>query len=56
MTRYDGTYDVIIDVIIVRQSADDTTPQSAVEEILDSPEKLRDLDLDAFAVELERQV
>lgn len=30
-------------------------PAGALEEILESPEKLKDLDLDAFAVELEKQ-
>ncbi|OQR71125.1 transcription elongation factor SPT6 [Tropilaelaps mercedesae] len=30
-------------------------PAEALEEILDNPDKLKDLDLDAFAVELERQ-
>ncbi|XP_023035095.2 transcription elongation factor SPT6-like [Drosophila willistoni] len=32
-----------------------TNPAGALEEILESPERLKDLDLDAFAVELERQ-
>lgn len=31
------------------------TPAGALEEILDAPERLKDLDLDAFAEELERQ-
>lgn len=30
-------------------------PAEALEEILDNPDKLKDLDLDAFAIELERQ-
>ncbi|XP_055297233.1 transcription elongation factor SPT6 isoform X2 [Sitodiplosis mosellana] len=34
---------------------DETNPAGALEEILESPERLKDLDLDAFAVELERQ-
>lgn len=34
---------------------EDANPAGALEEILESPERLRDLDLDAFAVELERQ-
>ena len=38
------------------QMGDDTNPNSVIEEIMESPEKLRDLDLDAFAEELERQV
>lgn len=34
---------------------DEANPAGALEEILESPERLKDLDLDAFAVELERQ-
>ncbi|KAJ1520204.1 hypothetical protein ONE63_004415 [Megalurothrips usitatus] len=34
---------------------EDANPAGALEEILDSPERLKDLDLDAFAEELERQ-
>lgn len=34
---------------------EDANPAGALEEILEAPERLRDLDLDAFAVELERQ-
>ena len=34
---------------------EDSNPSSAVEEILDQPERLKDLDLDAFAEELARQ-
>ena len=34
---------------------DGDNPSFAVEEILKNPDKLRDLDLDAFAEELERQ-
>ena len=34
---------------------EDANPAGAVEEILETPERLKDLDLDAFAVELERQ-
>jgi transcriptional accessory protein Tex/SPT6 len=35
---------------------EDANPAGALEEILEKPEKLKDLDLDAFAEELERQV
>ena len=35
---------------------DSNVKQRALEEIMEDPEKLRDLDLDAFAIELERQV
>ena len=38
------------------QTCDETNPSSAVEEVLDAPDKLKDLDLDAFAEELERQM
>lgn len=34
---------------------EETNPAGALEEILETPERLKDLDLDAFAVELERQ-
>lgn len=34
---------------------EDANPAGALEEILDAPERLKDLDLDAFAEELERQ-
>ncbi|RZF40546.1 hypothetical protein LSTR_LSTR000425 [Laodelphax striatellus] len=34
---------------------DDANPAGALEEILEAPERLKDLDLDAFAEELERQ-
>jgi len=35
---------------------EDTNPATALEEILLAPERLKDLDLDAFAKELARQV
>ena len=35
---------------------DASIKQRAIEETMEDPEKLRDLDLDAFAIELERQV
>lgn len=35
---------------------EDANPAGALEEILEAPERLKDLDLDAFAEELERQV
>jgi transcription elongation factor SPT6 len=37
------------------EDEEDANPAGALEEILESPERLKDLDLDAFAVELERQ-
>lgn len=38
------------------EDEDTNNPASALEEILESPDRLKDLDLDAFAEELERQV
>ena len=38
-----------------KQIGDENNPSGAVEEILSQPDKLSDLDLDAFAEELERQ-
>lgn len=35
---------------------EETNPAGALEEILETPDKLKDLDLDAFAEELESQV
>ena len=35
---------------------DEGHPSAAVDEIVEGPERLKDLDLDAFAEELERQV
>jgi len=40
---------------ILFQTGDESNPSAAVEDILVTPEKLGDLDLDAFAEELERQ-
>ena len=47
-------YDVVYGV--TSQTGDESHPSAAVEDILLTPDKLRDLDLDAFAEELERQV
>lgn len=38
------------------EDEESNNPASALEEILESPDRLKDLDLDAFAEELERQV
>ena len=45
-----------VDALEYDYSAEDANPAGALEEILENPERLRDLDLDAFADELERQV
>ncbi len=42
-----------VDALEIDDTAD---PTSALEEILEAPERLKDLDLDAFAEELQRQV
>ena len=53
---YDWARKMAVDALEYDENADDNNPSSAINEILISPERLRDLDLDAFAVELERQV
>ena len=53
---YEWARKMAIDALEIDEADDDATPASALEEILESPEKLRELDLDAFAAELERQV
>jgi len=45
-----------VDALEYDDTAEDANPAGALEEILESPERLKDLDLDAFAEELERQV
>ena len=47
--------DFHLQIIIVSQATEEANPSAALEEILDAPERLKDLDLDAFAEELERQ-
>ena len=45
-----------VDALEYDDTAEDANPAGALEEILESPERLKDLELDAFAEELERQV
>jgi hypothetical protein len=45
-----------VDALEYDDTAEDANPAGALEEILESPDRLKDLDLDAFAEELERQV
>lgn len=45
-----------VDALEYDDTTEDANPAGALEEILDAPERLKDLDLDAFAEELERQV
>ena len=53
---YDWARKMAVDALEYDESVDDNNPSSAITEILMSPERLKDLDLDAFAEELERQV
>ena len=43
-------------MIVYNQTGDDSNPSAPVEDIMKKPDKLHDLDLDAFAVELQRRV
>ena len=52
---YDWARKMAVDALEYDDTAEDANPAGALEEILESPERLRDLDLDAFAVELEKQ-
>ena len=53
---YEWARKMAVDALEYDDTSEDANPAAAVEEILESPERLKDLDLDAFAVELERQV
>ena len=53
---YDWARKMAVDALEYDDTAEDANPAGALEEILDNPDRLKDLDLDAFAVELERQV
>uniref|UniRef100_A0A915KWK7 Transcription elongation factor SPT6 n=1 Tax=Romanomermis culicivorax TaxID=13658 RepID=A0A915KWK7_ROMCU len=52
---YEWARKMAVDALEYDDTTEDANPTSALEEILESPEKLRDLDLDAFAEELKRQ-
>ncbi len=52
---YEWARKMAVDALEYDDTADDANPAGALEEILESPERLKDLDLDAFAEELERQ-
>ncbi|XP_013397141.1 transcription elongation factor SPT6 isoform X3 [Lingula anatina] len=52
---YDWARKMAVDALEYDDTAEDANPAGALEEILESPERLKDLDLDAFAEELERQ-
>ena len=53
---YEWARKMAVDALEYDDTSEDANPAAAVEEILESPERLKDLDLDAFAAELERQV
>lgn len=53
---YEWARKMAVDALEYDESAEDANPAEALEEILDNPDKLKDLDLDAFAEELKRQV
>ncbi|XP_071501070.1 transcription elongation factor SPT6-like [Diadema antillarum] len=52
---YEWARKMAVDALEYDEAADDANPAEALEEILENPDKLKDLDLDAFAEELERQ-
>lgn len=53
---YEWARKMAVDALEYDDTAEDANPAGALEEILESPDRLKDLDLDAFAEELERQV
>ena len=53
---YEWARKMAVDALEYDDTAEDANPAGALEEILESPERLKDLDLDAFAEELDRQV
>uniref|UniRef100_A0A4D5R9G5 Transcription elongation factor SPT6 n=1 Tax=Scolopendra viridis TaxID=118503 RepID=A0A4D5R9G5_SCOVI len=52
---YEWARKMAVDALEYDDMAEDANPAGALEEILENPEKLKDLDLDAFAEELARQ-
>ncbi|UYV64588.1 SUPT6H [Cordylochernes scorpioides] len=52
---YEWARKMAVDALEYDDSVDDINPAGAIDDILENPEKLKDLDLDAFAEELERQ-
>ncbi|XP_051786507.1 transcription elongation factor SPT6 [Erpetoichthys calabaricus] len=52
---YEWARKMAVDALEYDESAEDANPAGALEEILENPDRLKDLDLDAFAEELERQ-
>ncbi|ESO97932.1 hypothetical protein LOTGIDRAFT_103494 [Lottia gigantea] len=52
---YEWARKMAVDALEYDDSSEDANPAGALEEILERPESLKELDLNAFAVELERQ-
>lgn len=52
---YEWARKMAVDALEYDDTGDDANPAGALEEILETPERLKDLDLDAFADELQRQ-
>lgn len=52
---YEWARKMAVDALEYDDDPSESNPAGALEEILENPEKLKDLDLDAFAEELERQ-
>ena len=52
---YEWARKMAVDALEYDDDPSENNPAGALEEILENPEKLKDLDLDAFAEELERQ-
>ena len=51
---YEWTRKMAIDALDIEENESEANANTALREILDNPRRLRDLDLDAFAAELER--
>ncbi|XP_077995239.1 transcription elongation factor SPT6-like isoform X2 [Glandiceps talaboti] len=52
---YEWARKMAVDALEYDEAAEENNPAGALDEILENPDKLKDLDLDAFAEELERQ-
>ncbi|XP_067032168.1 transcription elongation factor SPT6-like [Acropora muricata] len=52
---YEWAKKMAVDALEYDEATMESNPSSALEEILETPDRLKDLDLDAFAEELERQ-
>ncbi|EDO33602.1 predicted protein [Nematostella vectensis] len=52
---YEWAKQMAVDALEYDEATEENNPSAALEEILEAPDRLKDLDLDAFAEELERQ-